>query len=157
MFARERLSFQPPRLSTYETDSLSPIIPTLARPSRKSNHSRTYGIPGGGGIYRFFCQTNLSRSFCGSPSLCLLLFQTLAHSFNFRITPIRCIFRSMRTLAQKTGGTPARSYQSLQARSPMLGPFSTNHQAPVTPPPPYQLSRAPHQHSPATCPILQPR
>jgi len=130
MFARERLSFQPPRLSTYQPDSLSPIIPTLARPSRKSNHSRTYGIPRGGGGYRFFCQTNLSRSFYGNPALCPLLFQTLAYSFNFRITPIRCILRSMRTLAQETGGYPRQVIPI--SPSPISHARTIFHQSPST-------------------------
>src|SRR5579859_6348864 len=53
MFARGLVSFQPPRLPAYPENSASPIIPTLARRSRNSNHSRTYGIPGGGGCTGF--------------------------------------------------------------------------------------------------------
>ena len=49
MFARGVFSFQPARLPAYPENSASSIIPTLARRSRNSNHSRTYGIPGGGG------------------------------------------------------------------------------------------------------------
>jgi hypothetical protein len=49
MFARGVVSFQPARLPAYSENSASPIIPTLARRSRNSNHSRTYGIPGGRG------------------------------------------------------------------------------------------------------------
>ena len=54
MFARVVLAFHRACLSTYEPDSLSSIIPTLARPSRNSNHSHTYGMPGGGGYTGFF-------------------------------------------------------------------------------------------------------
>jgi hypothetical protein len=53
MFARVVLTFHPAHLSTCEPDSLSPIIPTVARPSHNSNHSRTYEIPRGGGYTGF--------------------------------------------------------------------------------------------------------
>jgi hypothetical protein len=43
-----RLVHTPPDLHR-NSPPLSPIIPALARPSRKSNHSRTYAIPVGGG------------------------------------------------------------------------------------------------------------
>ena len=50
MFARGVFSFQPARLPAYPENSASPIIPTLARRSRNSNHSRTYGMPGVGDV-----------------------------------------------------------------------------------------------------------
>src|SRR5258708_29987285 len=46
MFARARLPFHPAPVPASRENSLSPIIPTLARLFRKSNHSRTYGTPG---------------------------------------------------------------------------------------------------------------
>ena len=42
-------SFHSARLPTYPENFLSPIIPTHTRRARKSNHSRTYELPGGGG------------------------------------------------------------------------------------------------------------
>ena len=108
-------------LPTSNQNYLSPNIPTRlsrapferdTRPSRKSNHSRTSAIPGGGGICRFSCRTNSSRSFPRNPALCPLSFQSLAHSFIFRSTPISCLPNAFRTLAPKTGGTPLWSCQS---------------------------------------------
>jgi hypothetical protein len=49
MFARGVFYFHSAPLPTCPEKSLSPIIPALARRARKSNHSRTYGIAGGGG------------------------------------------------------------------------------------------------------------
>jgi hypothetical protein len=53
-FARGVFSFHPAPLYTCPEKSLSPIIPALARRVRKSNHSRTYGIAGGGRCTGFF-------------------------------------------------------------------------------------------------------
>jgi len=53
MFARGVFSFHSAPVPASLENFLTPIIPTLARPSRKSNHSRTYGIPGGGGCTGF--------------------------------------------------------------------------------------------------------
>src|SRR5579859_257531 len=49
MFARGAFSFHPAGLSAFPENLLSPIIPAHAKRARKSNHSHTYGIPGGGG------------------------------------------------------------------------------------------------------------
>src|SRR5579859_3511596 len=54
MFARGVFSFHSAPLPTCPEKSLSPIIPALARRARKSNHSRTYGIAGGGGCTGLF-------------------------------------------------------------------------------------------------------
>jgi hypothetical protein len=119
--ARAILSFLPAPLRASNQDSLTSISPAPltgapfendARPSRKSNYSRTSAIPGVGGIYRFSCQTSSSRSCYRNPALCPLSFQTLAHSFIFRTTPIRCSSSIFRTLAPKTWGYTPRSYQS---------------------------------------------
>src|SRR5713101_8263261 len=53
MFARGVFSFHPARCFASPENSPSPIIPTLARLSRKFNHSRTYGIPQGRGCTGF--------------------------------------------------------------------------------------------------------
>jgi hypothetical protein len=53
MFARGVFSFHPVRFHAYPENLPSPIIPTLARPSRKSNYSRTYGMSLGGGCTGF--------------------------------------------------------------------------------------------------------
>ena len=53
MFARGVLSLYSARFPAFSESPLTPIIPTDARPSHKSNHSRTYGIPGGGGCTGF--------------------------------------------------------------------------------------------------------
>src|SRR6267378_5041037 len=51
MFVRALLSFHTAPLPGHNQNLLSSIIPTLARLSRKSNHSRTYRPrPGGGGL-----------------------------------------------------------------------------------------------------------
>jgi len=65
MFARGVLSFHPTPLPASSENSLSPIIPALARVSRKSNHSRTYGVPGGGGCTGFLVRPipRASKSF----------------------------------------------------------------------------------------------
>jgi len=54
MCARGVFSFHSAPLPTCPEKSLSPIIPALARRARKSNHSRTYGIAGGGGCTGLF-------------------------------------------------------------------------------------------------------
>src|SRR5260221_7076360 len=53
MFARGAFSFHPARFPAYPENLPSPIIPALARNSPKSNYSRTYGIPWGGGCTGF--------------------------------------------------------------------------------------------------------
>src|SRR6266852_5551263 len=116
-FSRGLLSFHPASAPASPENSLSSIIPIHARPSRKSNYSRTSATPGGGGIYRFLCQTNSPRSFHRNPALCPLSFQTLAPSFIFRSTPIPCLSSAFRTLSKKTGGTPVWSYQLLPSGS----------------------------------------
>jgi hypothetical protein len=143
MFARAILSFlsacrersRRVPLPTSNQNYLSPNIPTRlsrapferdTRPSRKSNHSRTSAIPGRGGICRFSCRTNSSRSFPRNPALCPLSFQSLAHSFIFRSTPISCLPNAFRTLAPKTGGTPlwsCQSYYSPPTNAPLRGFF----------------------------------
>ena len=109
--------------------------------SPKSNHSRTYRIPGGGGIYRFFCQTNSSRSFYGNHALRPLLFQPLVHSFVFRSTPISCPSSAFRTLRPKTPGggypvpcaRPFRGDDHAPNKSPACPDLVgvTNHQSPL--------------------------
>jgi len=51
MFVRALLSFHTAPLPGHNQNLLSPIIPTLARLSRKSNHSRTYRTPQGEGVW----------------------------------------------------------------------------------------------------------
>ena len=53
MFARGVFSFHSLPLPASVENSPSPIVPTLARRFRKSNHSRTSAIPGGGGYTGF--------------------------------------------------------------------------------------------------------
>src|SRR5579859_6755667 len=53
MFARGAFSFHPAGLSAFPENLLSPIIPAHARRACKSNHSRTYRVPGGGGCTGF--------------------------------------------------------------------------------------------------------
>src|SRR5882762_2826529 len=53
MFARARLPFHPASVPASRENSLSPIIPALARLFPKSNHSRTYRIPRGRGCTSF--------------------------------------------------------------------------------------------------------
>src|SRR6202035_2000029 len=50
-FARAPLSFLTTPLPASNQNSLSPMIPALANSPRKSNHSRTYRTPGGGGVW----------------------------------------------------------------------------------------------------------
>src|SRR5258707_6815696 len=99
MFVRALLSFHTAPLPGHNQNLLSSIIPTLARLSRKSNHSRTYRTPQGEGVWSY------------QPK------RLTAHQ-----------------------GTTRNVFSLL----------------PLPPVPPFQLSRAPHQHSPATCPILSP-
>ncbi len=90
MCAREVFSFHPAPLPACPEKSLSLIIPARlsrapferdARRARKSNHSRTYGIAGGGGCTGFFvrpirraskpfisptCQISVRNSFVSS-------------------------------------------------------------------------------------------
>jgi len=59
-----RLVHTPPHLDR-NSPPLSPIIPALARPSGKSNHSHTYAIPGGRGVWSYqsdsaFCSSSTS-------------------------------------------------------------------------------------------------
>src|SRR6266849_3499256 len=105
-FSRGLLSFHPASAPASPENSLSSIIPIHARPSRKSNYSRTSATPGGGGIYRFLCQTNSPRSFHRNPALRPIFFQSLAHSSIFRSTPISYAPNAFRTLSPKTGGYP---------------------------------------------------
>jgi hypothetical protein len=65
MFARGFFSFHSAHLPTHPENSLSPIIATLARSFCKSNHSRTYRIPGGGGRTGFLVRPirRASKSF----------------------------------------------------------------------------------------------
>src|SRR5882762_9076658 len=61
MFVRALLSFHAAPLPGHNQNLLSSIIPTLARLSRKSNHSRTYRTPpGGGGLVIPIQETNCS-------------------------------------------------------------------------------------------------
>ena len=104
MIARESPSLHPaPFYASGESSAKSNYSRTYEPFSRNSNYSRTYAIPGGGGIYQFLCQTNSSRSFYPDAALWI---QVFAHSFIFWITAIPRPFRSLRTLPQKTGGTP---------------------------------------------------
>jgi hypothetical protein len=47
-----------------------------------------------------------SRSFLPIPTFASLSYQSFAHSFIFRIAPIRCSSNAFRTLVPKTRGTP---------------------------------------------------
>src|SRR6266403_3597586 len=60
MFVRALLSFHTAPLPGHNQNLLSSIIPTLARLSRKSNHSRTYSPPQGGGLVIPIQKTNRS-------------------------------------------------------------------------------------------------
>src|SRR6266403_2127981 len=53
MFVRALLSFHTAPLPGHNQNLLSSIIPTLARLSRKSNHSRTYRTPQGEGVWSY--------------------------------------------------------------------------------------------------------
>src|SRR5579859_789950 len=86
----------------------------------KSNYSRTYGIPRGGGIYRFLCQTN-------SPQRHLF---AVSSSLSSSLTPFTA------TLTQKVGGAGGWSYQRsslsavdcrLLASPPSSPPCSTTY------------------------------
>jgi hypothetical protein len=132
MFARGLLSFYPASCLASHKFSLNSIIPTRlsrapferdARPSLKSNHSRTSAIPGGGGIYRFPYQTNSPCSLHKNPTLCPLSFQSLAHSFIFHSTPIFRLPSSFRTLAPKTGVYPCLVIAAPQAPSSCSNPL----------------------------------
>src|SRR5258705_9550326 len=99
MFVRALLSFHTAPLPGHNQNLLSSIILTLARLSRKSNHSRTYRPPQGEGVWSY---------------------------------------QSKRLTAHQGTTRNVFSFTSSISR------------------PPYQLSRAPHKHSPARCPILSP-
>src|SRR5258708_20691322 len=53
MLVRALLSFHTAPLPGHNQNLLSSIIPTLARLSRKSNHSRTYRTPQGEGVWSY--------------------------------------------------------------------------------------------------------
>jgi hypothetical protein len=104
MFARGLFSFQPARLPTYPENLPSPILPTHACPSRKSNYSRTYRTPRGGGY---------TGSLVGPIRRALSTETPLSALFNFRhlrtlsfsvAHPISWLPSAFRTLSQKTGG-----------------------------------------------------
>src|SRR5208283_5433174 len=52
-FARGLVSLHTPPLLGRTSRPLSPMIPTLARRSRKSNYSRTYRPPPGGRVWSY--------------------------------------------------------------------------------------------------------
>ena len=111
MFARAVFSFYPPSLHASTCFPSKPLVsPTCKITVRNSFVSPTYAKTGG--LYH--------RKNVGAPTyyicflrihaLAPLAFQSLAHSFIFRITPIRYPSNIFRTLAPKTGGyTPSGS------------------------------------------------
>jgi hypothetical protein len=104
MFARGMVSLHTTHLPVQKTLAPKPrvsitskLIETKALQVLYFDHLRKTGGRGSG-------PTNSTRASSAGFSLCSFSFQALAHSFIFRITPIRCIFRNMCTLSQKTGG-----------------------------------------------------
>ena len=108
-FARAPLSFHPaPFPASHESSAKSNYSRTYEPCSRNSNYSCTYAIPRGGGIYQSPCQTNSSRFFYPDPAPSALWIQAFAHSFILWIAAIPRSSHRLRTLLQKTGGTPPR-------------------------------------------------
>jgi hypothetical protein len=65
-----------------------------------------------------FGSPSFPRSFSSHLHSRISFFQSLAHSFIFRITPIPYPSSTFRTLCQKTGGVPLWPYQCSR-RSPL--------------------------------------
>jgi hypothetical protein len=137
-FSRGLVSFYPACCLASREFSLNSIIPTHARPSRKSNYSRTSAITRGRGIYRFLCQTNLPRSFHRNTALSPLSFHTLAHSFVFR-SNLSPVSPALSALFPKKQGVPClvipiaperigRTKLARLGRRPLQRNCSTSHQ-----------------------------
>ena len=107
MLARPAFSLHPPRLhasSCFPAKSF--VSPTCKISFRNSFVSPTYAKTGGCTHPKNVGAPTFSLSFLPIPTLDSFSFQSLAHSFIFRITSIRCSSNIFRTLAPKTGGTP---------------------------------------------------
>src|SRR6266403_1939874 len=103
MSARGVFSFYPPRLYASSCFPSKPFVsPTYKITVRNSFVSPTYAKTGGYPRKNVGAPT-FSLSFLPIPPL---PFQSLAHSFVFRSTPISCLHSAFRTLSQKTGGLP---------------------------------------------------
>jgi len=118
MFARALFRFHPAHLhASSRPTSNSFISPTYARSTRNSIVSPTYAktrgyiLPKMSARRHFLSlgsQSTLSPSVLPSPPQLQRrrVFKSFAHSFIFRITLIRNLSNTFRTLAPKTGGTP---------------------------------------------------
>jgi hypothetical protein len=125
---------------------LTSIIPTLAHPSVNSNHSRTYGTPGGGYPWSNHSLFNTKWSALSS----------WLSAGGCQLSAIRSSLTSFPTsLTQKQGGTPLWSYQSRSPLSPLACPerrrrVTRRFPSPV-PTPPRRAST--YSSSPSTTPI----
>ncbi len=108
MFARGVFSIYPPRLLASSCFPSKPFVsPTYKITVRNSFVSPTYAKTGG------CTPLKMSAKNVGAPTFSLSFlpippraFQSLAHSFVFRSTPISCLHSAFRTLSPKTGGVP---------------------------------------------------
>jgi len=133
MFARAFLSFHTAPVPAFSQNYLSLIIPTLAQPSCKSNYSRTYGIPGGGGIYRLFCQTNLSRSFTESSFCALFCFRHL-RTLSISVSHLSAASSGICALLRKKLGVPLSGHANPTGQHPPANdamPFPLAHLLPL--------------------------
>ena len=105
MFARGVFSFYPSHLRASSRPPSKPFIsPTYELLARNSFVSPTYAKTGGVTPSKNVGAPTFTLSFLPIRTLVPLFFLSFAHSFIFRITPIRCFSNISRTLAPKTGG-----------------------------------------------------
>jgi hypothetical protein len=129
MLARGVFSFHPPSTSTSCQNSLSPIIPAHARFSRKSNHSRTYGPPGGGDIPIFWSDQFFGTFSQKSPTVPAFISATCA-LFHFPYHTYPLFFQHLPHSCPKNRGCNPPCPTN---RNPVLRvPVSPGHSPPFT-------------------------
>jgi|SRR5579863_4508251 len=179
MFARRFLSFHSALPPGHNLKFLSPIILALARPSCKSNYSRTYGISGGGGYTgslvrpircaskpfvsptyaRFVRNSFVSPTYAKTGGYIPPKMSARRHFLS--LLPIHALplCTPVPATASAEEGFQSLAHTSEGVRYIGALPPVTDHESPVTNHqslrlPAYQLRRAPHQLQPATYPLL---
>ena len=104
MFCARSLSLHGAPPSGRNQNLLSPIISTLARISRKSNHSRTYGVPRREGVWSY--QSNRLSAQLGT-TLNVFSFTSFTSSTSFTShSPVPTFPRPASTFTSNTSYTP---------------------------------------------------
>jgi hypothetical protein len=118
MFARGLVSSHPARFLASRENPLSPIIPALARLSRKSNYSRTYGIPRGGGYTGSFVRPIRHAHLTETP-LCALFCFTDLRTLSFFGSHLSAAFLGIYALFPEKPGVGTPPVQPIpQTKSP---------------------------------------